>query len=296
MIYFNRTSTAVATAVLLAIQAPLASADTDVSADQMHIFNQSLASDYQALANAEYAQGDRRDAATYAARATAASTGTPTAPDEVALRQSFLNARYVGELSTAHDRLIDALAKTARSDAPAAAARAQTSYDCWLEQATEDLQPADIDACKQSFMTAMTTVESSAQAVADVVPTPVVEPAAPAVIAEPAAESQRVFFAFDSSVVTPEGMAELEKLKANWNSTSPGHLTVIGHASAIGTEEYNQALSERRAEAVKAALIKLGVAAESIDTEGRGERDQLVPTADGVREPRNRQAFVTITP
>ena len=296
MTHYTASGTDLVAAICLALHAPLSTADTDVSADRMHIFSQSLASDYQALSNAEYAQGDERDAATYAARANAAGSGTPTAPDEIALRQAFLKDCYVGELTTAHDRLIGALAKTARSDAPAAAARAQTSYDCWLEQATEDLQPADIEACKQSFMSAMNTVESSAQAVADVVPTPVIEPPAPAAFAAENADNGRVFFDFDSAVVTPEGMLELGKLKTSWSSASPSHHTVIGHASAIGTEAYNQALSERRAEAVKRALINMGIAAEYIATEGRGEREHLVPTADGVREPRNRQAFVSITP
>ena len=296
MNHHTPTGTTLAVAIFFALHAPLSAADTDVSADHMRIFEQSLASDYQALANAEYAQGDKRDAATYAARASAASSGTPTAPDELTLRQAFLKARYVDELTLARERLIGALAKTARSDAPAAVARAQTAFDCWLEQAAEDLQPADVEACKQSYMTAMTTVESSSQAVADVVPAPVVEPPAPAVVAANIADSYRVFFGFDSAAVSHEAMTVLEQLKADWGGSSPGRLRVIGHASAIGTQDYNQALSERRAEAVKAALINMGVGAASIDTEGRGEGDLLVPTADGVREPRNRQVFVTITP
>ena len=292
MTYHTQSGTALAIAIFLALHAPPAAADTDVPAAGTHTFEQSLASDYQALSNAESAQGDERDAATYAARAAAATSGTPTAPDELVLRGAFLKDRYVAELSAAHDRLLGALAKTARSDAPAAAARAQTSFDCWLEQSAEDLQPEDIEACKQSFLTAMTTVESSTQPVADAAPVATPEPPAAALVAD----SYHVFFDFDSAEITVEAMTVLEQIKADMSSPPPRRMVVIGHTCSIGTESYNQRLSERRAEAVKSALLALAVNAESITTEARGEHDQLVATADGVREPRNRQVFVTVTP
>ena len=296
MIHHTHAGTALAVAIFLALHAPPSAAETDVPAAGIHTFEQSLAGDYQALSNAESAQGDARDAATYAARAAAASSGQPTAPDEVILRRAFLKDRYVEELSTAHDRLLNALAKTARSDAPAAAARAQTSFDCWLEQASEDLQPDDIEACKQSFLSAMTTVESSTQPVADVAPPPPVAPPAAAVAAATIPDSYHVFFDFDSAEITAEAMTLLEQIKSDISSPPLRRMTVIGHTSSIGTESYNQRLSERRASAVKSALLALGVNAESIATEARGEHDQLVPTADGVREPRNRQVYVTIMP
>jgi OOP family OmpA-OmpF porin len=295
MSHHTQSGTVLAAAIFVALHAPLSAAATDVPAAPNHTFEQSLASDYQALAKAESEQGDERDAATYAARASAASAGQPTAPDEVALRRAFLKDHYVDELSSAHDRLLAALAKTARNDAPAAAARAQTSFDCWLEQAAEDLQPADIEACKQSFMTAMNTVDNSRQAVADV-PPPVVAAPTPAVAVAPHPDTYRVFFAFDSAAITAEARTLLEQLKADISGAPMRRVNVIGHASSIGSETYNMALSQRRADAVKAALLEMSVNAESITTDARGEGDQLVPTADGVREPRNRQVFITVTP
>lgn len=292
----THSGTVLAAAVFLALHAPAGSAATDVPAAGAHLFEQSLASDYQALSVAESAQGDKRDAATYAARAAAASAGQPTAPDEVALRRDFLKDHYVEELSSAHDRLLAALAKTARNDAPAAAARAQTSYDCWLEQASEDLQPEDIEACKQSFMTAMNTVENSNQPVADVAPPPPAPEPAPAPVAAPVDDSYHVFFPFDSAEIDDEARAVLDQVKKDIASGAPHRLNVSGHASSVGAEDYNMRLSQRRANAVKAALVAMGVNAESISTEARGEGDQLVPTADGVHEPRNRQVFVTILP
>src|SRR4030095_3750919 len=57
---------------------------------------------------------------------------------------------------------------------------------------------------------------------------------------------------------------------------------------------YNMALSLRRANAVKDALVKLGVPAAAITTVGRGEAGLLVQTGDGVREPQNRRVEITI--
>ena len=265
MTHFIHSGSVLAAAILLAAHAPSASAATDVPAAGTQIFEQSLASDYQALSNAESAQGDERDAATYAARAAAASAGQPTAPDEILLRGAFLKDRYVDELSTAHDRLLAALAKTARNDAPAAAAPAQTSFDCWLEQASEDLQPEDIAACKASFMTAMNTVESATQPVADVAP-PVAAPAPPPVAAAPVDDSYHVFFPFDSSHIDAEATAVLEQVKNDIASGSPHRLKVSGHASSIGAQDYNMRLSQRRADAVKAALEGMGVNADIIFT------------------------------
>ena len=91
-------------------------------------------------------------------------------------------------------------------------------------------------------------------------------------------------------------MSLLEQLKRDISAPPMRRLLVIGHTSSIGTESYNQALSERRAAAVKEALLALAVNAESISTEARGEHDQLVKTADGAREPRNRQVFITVEP
>ena len=297
MNYHTHSGTALAAAIFLALHTPLASAETDVPAAGMHVFEQSLASDYQALSAAEAAQGDNRDAATYAARAAAATAGQATAPDEIELRRAFLKDRYVEELSTARGRLLDALAKTARNDAPAATARAQSSFDCWLEQAAEDLQPDDIEACKQSFMTAMNTVEASPQPVADV-PAPIPTPAPAPVPAHVAKvnDTYRVYFPFDSAELDAAAVAVLEQVKTDISSGEPYRLNVSGHASSVGAADYNMRLSQRRADAVKAALDGMQMNVESINTEARGEGDQLVETADGVREPRNRQAFITILP
>ena len=67
---------------------------------------------------------------------------------------------------------------------------------------------------------------------------------------------------------------------------------LFGHADRSGKASYNMSLSLRRAGAVKAAFIKLGIGAGDISLVGRGESQPLVATADGVREPRNRRVEI----
>ena len=69
---------------------------------------------------------------------------------------------------------------------------------------------------------------------------------------------------------------------------------VIGHTDKVGTDAYNDNLSRQRAEVVRKALADRGVAAENIVLVGRGKREPMVPTADGVAEPRNRRVEILV--
>jgi outer membrane protein OmpA-like peptidoglycan-associated protein len=68
---------------------------------------------------------------------------------------------------------------------------------------------------------------------------------------------------------------------------------LVGHADRSGSDTYNQALSLRRANAVKGALVREGVSESMIAVDGRGESEPMVPTADGVREPQNRRVNIS---
>jgi outer membrane protein OmpA-like peptidoglycan-associated protein len=69
---------------------------------------------------------------------------------------------------------------------------------------------------------------------------------------------------------------------------------VIGHTDKVGNDAYNDALSKARAEVVRKALAERGVAAENMVLVGRGKREPMVPTADGVAEPRNRRVEILV--
>jgi outer membrane protein OmpA-like peptidoglycan-associated protein len=69
---------------------------------------------------------------------------------------------------------------------------------------------------------------------------------------------------------------------------------VVGHTDRVGGDPANDALSRQRAEVVRNALIARGVAPESVVSVGRGEREAVVPTADGVAEARNRRVEILV--
>jgi hypothetical protein len=104
----------------------------------------------------------------------------------------------------------------------------------------------------------------------------------------------RVFFAFDRAELSEADRQVVAEAAEDYRRTGTARITATGHTDTSGSAEYNLELSQRRAEAVAAELVRLGVPAADIATVGRGEEDLLVPTADGVREPRNRRVEILV--
>lgn len=102
-------------------------------------------------------------------------------------------------------------------------------------------------------------------------------------------------YLFDSATeLAPQSSATVEKLKAVLATWPAPHLVVVGHTDRAGSQEFNDRLSIRRAQTVAAFLIKEGIPSQQIETAGRGKREPLVPTADGIANPMNRRVVVTI--
>jgi outer membrane protein OmpA-like peptidoglycan-associated protein len=127
-------------------------------------------------------------------------------------------------------------------------------------------------------------------------PAPVAAPApAPRPVqAAPIARNFMVFFDFDRSDITSDAAKIIAQAAAYAKSNNAASITCIGHTDTVGSVMYNQALSLRRANAVKAALVKQGIPAGEISVVGKGKSDLLVPTADGVREPQNRRVQIIL--
>ncbi len=126
--------------------------------------------------------------------------------------------------------------------------------------------------------------------------TPPAPAPAPAAAIEPPAlpRSFLVFFDFDRSNVTAEADAILKDAAAYAKTTGAVRIGATGHADRSGPDKYNMALSMRRANAVKARLLALGVPESEISIDAKGESEPLVPTEDGVREPQNRRVEIVL--
>lgn len=116
---------------------------------------------------------------------------------------------------------------------------------------------------------------------------------------------KEVYFDFDKSTldakeekiidedarVIKEAIAERTR-----NGQKPQHVVIVGHTDTMGSDSYNQALSERRALAIRNALVRDGVAPELIETRGVGKKDQEVSTKDQVEKRENRRAQLLFKP
>ena len=113
----------------------------------------------------------------------------------------------------------------------------------------------------------------------DLIPKEVCEPpapaAAPAAAPKPSGEKITVaadaLFDFNKAVLRPEGKAKLDELVAKANAIKLEVILVVGHTDRIGSAQFNQGLSERRAAAVKTYLVSKGIEANRVYTEGKGK-------------------------
>lgn len=103
-----------------------------------------------------------------------------------------------------------------------------------------------------------------------------------------------IFFVFDSDEFTEESKVAFEQVRSEVATWPGAEVVVIGHTDRVGPDEYNDALSLKRAAMVARGLIAAGVPAERISVEGRGEREPLVPSRDEVAEPRNRRVELKV--
>ena len=126
-------------------------------------------------------------------------------------------------------------------------------------------------------------------------PSPVQAAAPPAVPADAPAISLTVQFAIGSAELTPQARRVLDELGKALMSEDlrPYRFRIEGHTDTTGSRAVNQALSERRAAAVRSYLTsRFGVDAARLVAVGLGQTQLAVPTADGVDEPRNRRVQI----
>ena len=119
-------------------------------------------------------------------------------------------------------------------------------------------------------------------------------PPPPPAAAPVAPPSFMVFFDWDRSNLTDQAMTTIRQAANAYKTKGNARVTATGHTDTSGSEQYNMALSLRRANAVKDALVREGVPATNISVVGRGEQGLLVQTGDNVREPQNRRVEIVV--
>jgi outer membrane protein OmpA-like peptidoglycan-associated protein len=101
-------------------------------------------------------------------------------------------------------------------------------------------------------------------------------------------------FEADSQRLTAASKPQLQRIIDEIASRAAAEVTVIGHTDRVGSLAYNDALALARAWSVRELLVAEGIDAEILEIAGRGEREPLIATADGVAEPRNRRTEISI--
>jgi OOP family OmpA-OmpF porin len=133
------------------------------------------------------------------------------------------------------------------------------------------------------------------RSVAPLPPAPIPEPPAPPPPAPPPAPEQFVvFFGFNKANITGEAMQVITDAARVAKETGAASILIVGHTDSSGSDKYNEALSQRRASAVKSALVDLGIEEGKISATGKGESELIVKTGDGVKEPQNRRATIDL--
>ena len=123
-------------------------------------------------------------------------------------------------------------------------------------------------------------------------PPPPAPPAPPAATSEKVTYAADTFFDFDKYVLKPEGKAKLDDLVSKMKGMNLEVIIAVGHTDNIGTKEYNQGLSERRANAVKEYLVSKGVEKNRIYTEGKSFTQPIASNSTAEGRAKNRRVEV----
>jgi outer membrane protein OmpA-like peptidoglycan-associated protein len=241
-------------------------------------FTQSLNKYYREAAESQWTgQTDFAASEHLAKKAQATGTGTQVPPDSIEVEGRAVKKN--GELTIARKRFMIGMNRGAATKIPDPTARAQVAYDCWLAEASDPVMAVEskwlekkVRNCRTDFYAAMDQVDAATKP----------------------PDRYVVYFDTNSTHLSQASMQTLQQAASNarMEAQNDVKVSVIGNADRQGKPKNNQVLSEKRAAEASGVLVKDGVPQGLIQTQGRGENDPLVATADGVPEQKNRNAIV----
>ena len=125
-------------------------------------------------------------------------------------------------------------------------------------------------------------------------PKPPPPPPAPVPVTEKITYNADALFDFDKAVLKPEGKAKLDDLVEKLSHVTLEVIIAVGHTDSIGSDAYNQKLSVRRAEAVKAYLVGKGIEKNRVYTEGKGEKQPVADNKTAEGRAKNRRVEIEV--
>ena len=253
-------------------------------------FNQELARLYLEFAENEATQYDWAAAQHFADKGLIAAYGNSVAPENPDNWQ--LSELHKRDAMTKREAIDAALTAEFYATHPLRAAQLIYYYDCWIEQMEEAWQENDIAICAEHMKNALEEAQRFS-----VAPQEEIRYADEGETISPVitATSYLLFFPWDeASIEMGQARLELSVLLDDLLVNPKAEIVVNGHADRSGSNDYNLALSQRRAEFVLRVLQQAGIAAERISYFAFGESDPRIPTEDGVQEPGNRRVEIFI--
>ena len=148
--------------------------------------------------------------------------------------------------------------------------------------------------CDGALAAPVAPAAAPAPAPAPAAAAPAPAPAPAPAVATKVTYAADAFFDFDKAVLKPEGKAKLDDLVSKVKGINLEVIIAVGHTDSVGSDAYNQKLSVRRSEAVKAYLVSKGIERNRVYTEGKGEKQPVADNKTKEGRAKNRRVEIEV--